>query len=137
LCQGLVGNAVVEKAVGEVEESIGSGETISEAMRRQTVFPSILIRMVVMGETTGNLDAALENVSDYYNQIIPRRIKKIFAIMEPALMLFLIFLVGTVALSIFLPILSLMIAVRQDGSMMRNLDVDLSFACRRRRFVNH
>jgi type IV pilus assembly protein PilC len=81
-------------------------------MRRQLVFPSILVRMVVMGETTGNLDAALENVSDYYNQIIPRRIKKIFAIMEPALMLFLIGLVGTVALSIFLPILSLMSAVR-------------------------
>ena len=112
LCQGLVGNAVVQAAVVDVEESIGAGETISEAMRRQIVFPSILVRMVVMGETTGNLDAALENVADYYNQIIPRRIKKIFAIMEPALMLFLIGLVGTVALSIFLPILSLMSAVR-------------------------
>src|ERR1043166_137576 len=108
LCQGLVGNAVIEDAIGNVEECIGAGETISEAMRLQPVFPSMLVRMVVMGETTGNLDHALENVADYYNQIIPRRIKKIFSIMEPALMLFLIFLVGTVALSIFLPILSLM-----------------------------
>jgi type IV pilus assembly protein PilC len=112
LCQGLVGNAVVEKAVAEVEESIGAGETISEAIRRQTVFPSILLRMVVTGETTGNLDAALDNVSDYYNQIIPRRIKKLFSVLEPAMMLFLIFLVGAVALSIFLPILSLMGAVK-------------------------
>jgi len=70
------------------------------------------LRMVVTGETTGNLDAALDNVSDYYNQIIPRRIKKLFSVLEPAMMLFLIFLVGAVALSIFLPILSLMGAVK-------------------------
>ena len=72
----------------------------------------MLLRMVVMGETTGNLDAALENVSEYYNEIIPRRIKKIFTVLEPALMLALIFVVGAVALSIYLPILALMGNIR-------------------------
>ncbi len=57
---------------------------------------------------TGNLDEALETVSEYYNQVIPRRIKAIFSILEPLLMLFLIAIVGTVALAIYLPIISLM-----------------------------
>jgi len=108
LCRGLVGNVVVEDAVVQVEEGVKAGSTISEAIRRQPVFPAMLLRMVIMGETTGNLDSALQNVSDYYNQVIPRRLKKIFTILEPALIVFLVFTVGAVALSIFLPILSLM-----------------------------
>jgi type IV pilus assembly protein PilC len=107
LSQSLVGNVLVENAVIDVRQGVEAGETISEALRQKTVFPTLLVRMVVMGETSGNLDEALQNVADYYNQIIPRKIKKLFTILEPALMLFLIGLVGTVALSIFLPILSL------------------------------
>jgi type II secretory pathway component PulF len=113
LCQGLVGNAAVEMAIKDVEQSISGGDTISEAMSRHNVFPSMLMRMVILGETTGNLDEALENVSQYYNDTIPRRIKKIFSIMEPVLMLSLIFLVGTVALSIFLPMISLITSIQR------------------------
>jgi type II secretory pathway component PulF len=112
LCQRLVGNAVMEQAVARVLEDVKTGRTLSEALRRQEVFPAMVLRMVVMGETTGNLDHALENVSEYYNDIIPRRIKKIFTVLEPALMLFLIGMVGAVALSIYLPILTLMGNIR-------------------------
>ena len=113
MCQeGLVGNMVVEKAIAHVEEEVKTGSTISEAMHRHGVFTALILRMVAMGETSGNLDKALDNVSSYYNDVIPRRIKNIFSVLEPALMLFLIFLVGCVALAIYLPIISLMGAVR-------------------------
>jgi type II secretory pathway component PulF len=113
MCQeGLVGNMVVEKAVEEVAEDVKTGSTISEAMHRHNVFTALLLRMVAMGETSGNLDKALDNVAEYYNDVIPRRIKAVFSIMEPALMLFLIFMVGCVALAIYLPIISLMGAVK-------------------------
>ncbi len=113
MCQkGLIGNVVVERAVAEVEEDVQTGSTISEAMHRQTVFSALLIRMVAMGESSGNLDKALDNVSAYYSDIIPRRIKYFFGMLEPALMVFLIFLVGAVALAIYLPIISLMGAIR-------------------------
>ena len=110
--QGLVGNMVVERAIQQVEEEVKTGSTISEAMHRHGVFSALLLRMVAMGETSGNLDKGLDNVSAYYNDVIPRRIKNIFSVFEPALMLFLIFLVGCVALAIYLPIISLMGAVR-------------------------
>src|ERR1041384_1641204 len=112
LCQNLVGNAVVQDAAARVEERVKAGDTISEAIRQEPVFPAMLLRMVIMGENTGNLDAALENVSDYYNQVIPRRVKRVITIMEPMMIIFLIFIVGAVALSIFLPILSLMSAIK-------------------------
>lgn len=112
LCKALVGNAVVEEAVGGVLADVKTGSTISEAMRKHPIFPIMLLRMVVMGETTGSLDTALENVADYYNQVIPRRIKKVFTIMEPMLMLLLIGIVGAVALSIYLPLLALMGSIK-------------------------
>jgi len=108
LCEGLIDCVVVEEAVAKMQEDIKSGNTISEAMHKQKIFPSILLRMVTTGETTGKLDEALENVSQYYNEVIPRRIKKVFTILEPALTLTLIFMVGAIALSIYLPIISLM-----------------------------
>jgi type II secretory pathway component PulF len=112
LCQeGLIGNMVIENAVGRVEDEVKTGSTISEAMHRHGVFSALLLRMVAMGESSGNLDKALDNVSAYYTDVVPRRIKNIFSVLEPALMLFLIFLVGCVALSIYLPIISLMGAI--------------------------
>lgn len=113
LCQhGLIGNAVVEKAIRSVEEDVKTGSTISEAMHRHPVFTALLLRMVAMGESSGTLDHALDNVSTYYNDVIPRQIKNLFSVLEPALMLTLIVMVGCVALAIYLPILSLMSAIR-------------------------
>jgi type II secretory pathway component PulF len=51
-------------------------------------------------------------VGDFYNEVIPQRIKKLFAVLEPVLMLFIIFLVGAVALAIYLPIISLMGSIK-------------------------
>jgi len=112
LCEDLVGNAVVERSVHQMQAAIESGDTISESMSRHTIFPSLLVRMVAVGETSGNLDVGLQNVSDYYHDIVPRRIKTIFALVEPALIVFLVMLVGTIAIAIFLPILSLMSAIK-------------------------
>lgn len=112
LCRDLVGSSLLNVALADVGQRVESGETISDALRRHPVFPPLLIRMVAMGERTGNLDTSLENVAGYYNVVIPRRIKKVFSLMEPALILFLVGVVGTVALAIFLPIISLMGAVR-------------------------
>jgi type IV pilus assembly protein PilC len=110
--QGLIGNKYVEQAVGRVAEDVKTGSTISEALARQPVFSSMLVRMVSLGETTGHLDTTLVTVAEYYSEIIPRRIKALFSVIEPAIMLFIIFLVGIVALAIYLPILSLMGSVR-------------------------
>ncbi|MFT5185269.1 MAG: type II secretory pathway component PulF, partial [Flavobacteriales bacterium] len=107
-CEDLVGNRIVGEAIGRSRLNIEAGQTISEAMRRESVFPSMLLRMVIMGESTGTLDKALEAVCDYYNLVIPRRIKKIFGILEPSLIIFLVCIVGLVAVSIFLPLLTLM-----------------------------
>ncbi len=108
LVRGLVGSPLAAKATVDVCRRIEEGETFSEAMRHHEVFPMLLLRMTLIGERTGQLDSSLENVATYYNQQVPQRLKRLFSLMEPALILFLVAIVGFVALAVFLPILSLM-----------------------------
>ena len=108
LCQGLVGNRVFAKALSEVEKDLEKGHGLSESLERHSVFNSLVIRMTKIGEKTGQIDVALDNIADYYDEIVPRQVKNIFSILEPALILFLVGIVGTIALAIFLPIFDLM-----------------------------
>jgi len=112
LTRPVVGSALVATLIDDVWQRMETGEFMSEAMRRHALFPQLLVRMVVMGEKTGTLDTSLENVATYYNVVIPRAIKKVFSIAEPCLIVLLVCLVGSVALSVFLPILSLMDAIK-------------------------
>ncbi|HON07703.1 MAG TPA: type II secretion system F family protein [Verrucomicrobiota bacterium] len=112
LCAGLVGNTAVEKAVRGVENTVTAGESIGDSMRRHKVFSSLLRRMVALGEVSGKLDETLELVAAYYNEAVPRKIKRLFSIAEPAVMLCLIAIVGSVALSIFMPLIGMMGGIR-------------------------
>ncbi|MGK0190517.1 MAG: type II secretory pathway component PulF, partial [Verrucomicrobiales bacterium] len=107
-CRELVGNKVVEIALRQVKTDVTAGVDFSEALAKHKVFPEMVIKMVALGEGTGFLEDALENASEFYSQAIPRQTKKIFSLFEPILMLFIIGLIGTVALSIFMPIVEMM-----------------------------
>ena len=112
LCSPLVGSPVMEKSVEEVRADVEGGDSLSEAMQAQPVFPSLLVRMVSIGERSGSLDRALDNVARYYDLVAPRRLKRIISVVEPLLIITLVGIVGLVALSIFLPLISLMGAIR-------------------------
>ena len=108
LCRDLVGNRVVSSAIRDAELAVNQGRTMSEVFRTHSVFPPTLLRMIIVGEETGTLEKSLEHISDRYDDEIPRRITKIMGILEPLIMVFLIGIVGSVAMAIFLPLMKLM-----------------------------
>ncbi len=107
ICRHLVGNRAVEYALDDVRKGVLEGTPLSQCLARHDVFTPTLITMISTGENSGSLDFALQSVADYYNKIIPRRIKIVFAIFDPVMMVSLIAVVGIVALSVILPILQL------------------------------
>lgn len=113
LCEDLLRSALMIDVLTDVRERVTAGESLSEACRKHAVFPPLVIRMLSMGERTGALDEALDNVATYYNTVVPRTIKKVFSVAEPMLILTLVGIVGCVALAVFMPILSLMSAARR------------------------
>lgn len=107
ICSCLVGNRAIEQAILEARRGVLEGTPLNRCLAQQEIFPRTLVTMIATGETSGKLDFSLQSVSEYYNKIIPRRIKVIFAIFDPVMMISLIAVVGTVALSVILPILQL------------------------------
>lgn len=107
LCVGLVGNRLYGQALRRAGADIREGSTLSSSLRNSELFSGLVIRMIAVGENTGSLDTSLRNAAEYYDQEVPRRVKKVFSIFEPAIILTLVAVVGTVALAIFMPILSI------------------------------
>ncbi len=107
LCQHSVGNRVYGELVGASLNVVLQGGVLSTAFREQADIPGMLVRMIAVGEETGRMEYALGHVSHHLDEEIPRRIKKLFGVIEPLVMLTLISLVGTVAMAIFLPLMSM------------------------------
>lgn len=107
ICRNVVGNRAIAGALDEVRTGVLEGTPLSKGLAKHDIFPQTLVTMIATGESSGTLDTALNNVADYYNKIIPRRIKIVFSIFDPVMMVSLIAVVGTVALAVILPILQL------------------------------
>lgn len=102
----VVGNEVIAKSIRNAREQVRTGHHLSEPLRKSKQFPPMVVRMVEIGEASGELDKSLEKVSQYYDRDIPTTIKRVFTILEPAIILFLAFMVLLVALSMYLPLYS-------------------------------
>ena len=108
LTRDLAGNRVIADAIRQAEVAVSEGQNMTAAFARAELFSPMLQRMLVVGETTGTLDRSLAHVAQRFDQEIPRRIKRLISLLEPAIVLGLIALVGVVALAIFLPFMDLL-----------------------------
>ncbi|OGS36032.1 MAG: hypothetical protein A2293_05855 [Elusimicrobia bacterium RIFOXYB2_FULL_49_7] len=107
LCRGAIGNRLYMRAIEKASQDVRDGKDLSTSLKSSGLFSGLVLRMIAVGESSGGLDSSLEHVAAYYDEEVPRKVKKIFGIIEPLLILTIVSVVGTVALSIFLPILSL------------------------------
>lgn len=99
-----VGNVVMEKAIRTAAVDIERGESISVALGKHPIFPSMIIRMVTAGEQTGKIDNMLERIADFLDEEIETTLSGLTALIEPILIVFLGVVVGGMVICMFLPI---------------------------------
>lgn len=99
-----VGNVVMEKAVRAAASDIERGESISAAIGKHPVFPTMIVRMLTAGEQTGKIDNMLERVSDFLDEEIETTLSGLTSLIEPILIVFLGVVVGGMVICMFLPI---------------------------------
>jgi len=102
-----VGNMVMEKAITAAAVDIERGESISDALGKHPIFPSMNIRMVTAGEQTGKIDTMLERVADFLDEEIETTLSGLTSLIEPILIVFLGVVVGSIVICMFLPIFKL------------------------------
>lgn len=98
------GNKVIEAAVDKVRASIREGENITNPLMRSRVFPPLVVRMISVGEQTGELEKMLNKIADFYDDQVDAAVSGITSIIEPLVIAFLGLVVGGIVICMFLPI---------------------------------
>jgi type IV pilus assembly protein PilC len=97
------GNWVVEDALVKVRERVHRGVPIAQPLVEHPVFPPMVGQMVKIGEETGELDAMLAKIADFYEEEVDASIAALTSIIEPIMMIGVGIIVGVVILSMYLP----------------------------------
>ena len=105
------GNEVISRAVLEVHNSIKEGETISEPLKKFSVFPPLVVHMVAVGEETGNIDDMLIKVAEFYEREVDDAVDGLSKLIEPLLIVFLGGIIGFIVIALYLPVFNLVNAI--------------------------
>lgn len=103
-CQEISSNMVIQQAVRRARERVINGASLSESFAAEMLFPSLVIRMLKVGEATGALDSALSNISYFYTRDINESVGKVQAMIEPALTVVMGLILGWIMLAVLGPI---------------------------------
>lgn len=97
------GNAIIEKAIMQVRESISEGKSIADPLRETDQFPPMVVSMVGVGEQTGALDTMLQKIADFYEEEVDVAVANLTALMEPMMIVILGVIVGFIVISMYMP----------------------------------
>ncbi|MEA5420276.1 type II secretion system F family protein [Spirulina sp. CCNP1310] len=103
IVRDVAGNQVVANAIERAKSEIQQGGMISVALEQEKVFPPLAIQMISIGEETGELDAMMMKVADFYEDEVEQAVKALTSVIEPLMMVGVAALVGVILLSMYLP----------------------------------
>lgn len=109
------GNVVVEDAILKVRAGVERGENFVDPLKETNVFPHMVGQMIGVGEQTGALDAMLGKIADFYEEEVDAAIADLLAMIEPVLIAFLGVTIGSIVISMYLPLFSLIGKLSSPG----------------------
>ena len=105
------GNLVISKAIQSVHDAVKEGEGVTQPLSQCWVFPPMVVSMVEVGEETGALAEMLTRIADTYDDEVDNAVAGMTAAIEPALIIFLAGIVGTIVIAMFLPMIKIISSV--------------------------
>jgi general secretion pathway protein F len=99
-----LGNKLLEMKVIEAGKRVAEGARLSASLEG---FPPVLLQLISTGERSGQLSEILESAADSYEEEFSRRVQRALSLLEPAMILFMGFVVGLIVLAVLLPIFQL------------------------------
>lgn len=105
--RGAMGNLVFRDAADQIIETVQRGGALSSAMKTSGVFPPMMTHMVASGEAARNVPAMMNRAADFLEAEFETATNLALSLLEPAIIILLGLVVGTIVLSIMLPIMQL------------------------------
>jgi type IV pilus assembly protein PilC len=105
------GNRIVSKALQDVHDAVKEGEGMTQPLSQCWVFPPMVVSMVEVGEETGALADMLTRIANTYDDEVDNAVAGMTAAIEPALIIVLAVIVGTIVIAMFLPMITIISSV--------------------------
>ena len=110
------GNRIVSNALQSVHDAVKEGEGMTQPLSQCWVFPPMVVSMVEVGEETGALAEMLTRIANTYDDEVDNAVAGMTAAIEPALIIVLAVVVGTIVVAMFLPMIKIISAVSGGGA---------------------
>jgi type IV pilus assembly protein PilC len=101
------GNVILESRIMASRTQVAEGTNLTDAFKDTGQLPLMLTQMVGVGEATGTLDSMLMKLADFYDDEVEASVGSLLSILEPIMLIFVGSLIGTIVISMYLPVFSL------------------------------
>jgi len=99
----ITNNSIISDAISNSREDVLQGIPLSIALGRKNVFPDMSISMISIGEETGEMDAMMSKVADFYEDEVEAIVKALTSMLEPAMIVLAGGIVGSILLAMYMP----------------------------------
>lgn len=106
------GNRRIEIVIASLMDSVKKGQGIAVSLEKHEIFPTMVVKMIAIGEETGELEEMLLKIADFYDSEVDAAIDGLTSLIEPLIIAFLGVVIGGIVVAMFLPILSLANAIK-------------------------
>ena len=107
ITEQVIANRIVKEAIAKTRDAVTDGKTLAQPLEQSKIFPQLMVDLVRIGEETGDVPGALNNIADTYEGELQIALRVMTNLIEPALIIVMAVLVGFLLLSIFLPLFKL------------------------------
>jgi type II secretory pathway component PulF len=107
ITEQVISNRIVKEAIAKTRDAVTDGKTLAQPLEQSKIFPQLMVDLVRIGEETGDVPGALNNIADTYEGELQIALRVMTNLIEPALIIVMAVVVGFLLLSIFLPLFRL------------------------------
>jgi len=106
-CKDVVGNEIFKIEIERAAKDVENGLEISAALKKQPHIPRMVVQLTAVGEKSGNIDVIYNNLAEFMEKEVDNLTRNLTSLLEPALMVVMGLVIGTIVIAILLPIYSL------------------------------
>jgi type II secretory pathway component PulF len=110
ITEQIIPNSIVKEAISKTRQEVTDGKTIAQPLARSKLFPQLMLDLLKIGEETGNVPGALNNVADTYENELSIALRVVTNMIEPAMIIMMAIFVGFLLISV----LSVMFAMTSN-----------------------
>jgi type II secretory pathway component PulF len=107
ITEQVISNRIIKEAIAKTRDAVTDGKTLAQPLEQSKIFPQLMVDLVRIGEETGDVPGALNNVAGTYEGELQIALRVMTNLIEPVLIIVMAVIVGFLLLSIFLPLFRL------------------------------